>query len=168
MCALSASCTALERSRSGAMSQTQNAKNALLRSKVKQVQMTVAASPGTKAFVYRNMVKALPWFTSVREKITDPAYSPWFMNFSAAVVADHTKAHVPVCDDNYHPPLCSDFYHDQSQTPGFPHGDGNCAPPACDVGSVPVGEWGVRVSEWGGRRSFNFFMPVQSCPAPLF
>jgi hypothetical protein len=51
----------------------------------------VTASPNTKAFVYRNMIKALPWFTSVRKKITDPAYAPWFMNFSKEVVADHTK-----------------------------------------------------------------------------
>ena len=96
---------------------------------VKQVDLTVAASPDTKAFVYRNMIKALPWFTSVREKLTDPAYGAWFMNFSAAVVANHSAAHVPVCDDNYSPPLCSTFYHDQSQTPGYPHGDGDCAAP---------------------------------------
>jgi hypothetical protein len=75
--------------------------------------MTTAASPGTKSFVYRNMIKALPWFSSVREKLTDPAYSAWFMNFSDAVIADHTKAHVPVCDNNYNPPLCSNHYHDQ-------------------------------------------------------
>lgn len=87
------------------------------------------------------MVKALPWFTSVREKITNPAYAPWFLNFSAEVIADNSKAHVPVCDDNYSPPLCSNYYHDQSQTPGYPHGDGNCAAPGCDVGSVPVGEY---------------------------
>ena len=108
---------------------------------VEQVKQTVAASPGTKAFVYRNMIKALPWFTSVREKLTDPAYGAWFMNFSDAVVANHSAAHVPVCDANYDPPRCSNFYHDQSQTPGYPHGDGNCAPPGCDVGSVPVGEY---------------------------
>ena len=30
---------------------------------VKQTAMTVAASPDTKVFVYRNMIKALPWFT---------------------------------------------------------------------------------------------------------
>jgi len=63
------------------------------------------------------------------------------MNFSKAIIADHTKAHVPVCDDNYSPPLCSNLYHDQSQTPGYPHGDGNCLAPGCDVGSVPVGEY---------------------------
>ena len=145
---------------------------------VKQVQMTVAASPKTKVFVYRNMVKgmsrlrrffpprhrvlcchrctdyrpltptmyrglckALPWFTSVRKIITDPAYAPWFIKFSKQIIENHTKAHVPVCDKNYDPPLCSDYYHDQSQTPGYPHGDGDCAAPGCDVGTVPVGEY---------------------------
>jgi len=49
--------------------------------------------------------------------------------------------HVPQCDNNYSPPLCTDLYHDQGQTPGYPHGDGDCSPPACDVGSVPVGEY---------------------------
>ena len=63
------------------------------------------------------------------------------MNFSAAVRANHSASHSPVCDSNYDPPLCSHLYHDQGQTPGYPVGDGNCAPPVCDVGSVPVGEY---------------------------
>ena len=63
------------------------------------------------------------------------------MRFSDAVIANHSLAHVPVCDDNYNPPRCTELYHDQTQTPGFPHGDGNCAAPGCDVGSVPVGEY---------------------------
>ena len=48
---------------------------------------------------------------------------------------------MPVCDNNYSPPLCTNFYHDQGQTPGYPHGDGDCSPPACDVGTIPVGEY---------------------------
>lgn len=43
------------------------------------------------------------------------------------------------CDDNYNPPLCSDYYHSQEQSPGFPHGDGDCASPGCDCGKVPCG-----------------------------
>ena len=43
------------------------------------------------------------------------------------------------CDDNYDPPLCSDKYHSQEQSPGYPHGDGDCAAPACDCGKVPCG-----------------------------
>ena len=39
-------------------------------------------------------LQALPWYTSVREKVTDPAYSAWFMKFSAAVIANHSTAHV--------------------------------------------------------------------------
>ena len=45
----------------------------------------------------------------------------------------------PKCDNNYDPPLCSDLFHSQEQTPGYPQGDGNCAAPACDCGSVPCG-----------------------------
>ena len=63
------------------------------------------------------------------------------MKFSDEVIANHSAAHVPVCDDNYSPPRCSHLYHDQVQTPGYPHGDGVCTPPGCDVGSVPVGEY---------------------------
>ncbi len=46
-----------------------------------QAEAVKAIDPNTKVFVYRNFVKALPWFTSVREKIQDPAYSGWFSTF---------------------------------------------------------------------------------------
>ena len=108
-----------------------------------QVERSAKVSPESTYFVYRNGVKALPWFTSVRVKLNDPAYSQWFMNFSEVVIANHSVAHVPVCDTNYSPARCSDFYHDQEQTPELAGGDGNaCAPPGCDVGPhVPVGEY---------------------------
>lgn len=48
------------------------------------------------------------------------------MKFSPTVIANHSAAHVPVCDDNYNPPRCSNLYHDHAQTPGYPHGDGTC------------------------------------------
>jgi len=108
---------------------------------VEQVKKTTEASPGTTVWVYRNAIKALPWYTTVRVKLTDPAYSPWFMKFSDAVIANHSAAHIPVCDSNYNPPRCSNLYHDQDQTPGYPKGDGVCLPPGCDVGSVPIGEY---------------------------
>lgn len=80
---------------------------------VDQVQKTTSASPGTTVWVYRNGIKALPWYTLVRKKVTDPTYAAWFMKFSPAVIANHSAAHVPVCDANYDPPRCSDLYHDQ-------------------------------------------------------
>ena len=106
---------------------------------VKQVEMSHEASPGTSFFIYRNAIKALPWYTSVREKLEDPAYAAWFLKFGPPTVG--SGWHVPQCDNNYSPPLCTEFYHDQEQTPGFPHGDGDCSPPACDVGKIPVGEY---------------------------
>jgi len=36
---------------------------------VTQVKRVKAINPDTKTFVYRNLVKALPWYTSVREKL---------------------------------------------------------------------------------------------------
>jgi hypothetical protein len=40
---------------------------------VAQAEAVKAIDPHTKVFVYCNFVKALPWFTSVREIIQDHA-----------------------------------------------------------------------------------------------
>ena len=106
---------------------------------IEQVAMTKAANPAARVFVYRNLVKALPWYTSVREKVSDPAYAGWFLKFGAPTV-NGSSYHVPTCDDSYSPPLCSGLYHDRDQTPGHPKGDGDCALP-CDCGGVPCGEY---------------------------
>lgn len=105
---------------------------------IEQVHMTKAANPATRVFVYRNLVKALPWFETVQAKISDPAYAGWFLPFGPPTVGDHWT--VPNCDKNYDPPLCSTYYHDQDQTPQHPHGDGSCTLP-CDCGGVPCGEY---------------------------
>lgn len=106
---------------------------------VEQAALTKAYNNETRVFVYRNFVKALPWYTFVRERISDPAYSGWFLPFGPPTV-NGTRWHVPQCDDNYDPPLCSSLYHDQEQTPQHPHGDGSCVDP-CDCGGVPCGEY---------------------------
>ena len=69
---------------------------------VNQVKMAAATSPGTSYMIYRNFVKALPWYTLVREKITDPAYHSWFLKFGKPTVGNGW--HVPQCDNNYSPP----------------------------------------------------------------
>ena len=83
-------------------------------------------------------MQALPWYTSVREKISDPAYSGFFLRFGPPTVGNGW--HVPECDKNYDPPLCTSLYHDQDQTPNHPKGDGDCVLP-CDCGGVPCGEY---------------------------
>ena len=104
---------------------------------VEQAKHVKALNKGTRVWVYRNLVKALPWYSSVREKLCDPNYAGWFLKFDPKV----PKPHVPKCDNNYDPPKCSEFYHDQEQTPGHPHGDGNCVQFPCDCGCVPCGEY---------------------------
>ena len=96
--------------------------------------MTTAATKDTTVWVYRCSVYAYPWFTSVRTILDDPAYAPWFINFKPV-----GPWHSPKCDNNYSPPKCSNFYHMQEQSPGYPHGDGDCAAPACDCGNNPCG-----------------------------
>lgn len=106
---------------------------------VEQAARTLAAAPDTIVFSYKNFPKALPWFSTVRAKLTDPAYASWFVAFGPPTVGDGW--HVPNCDTNYQPPRCSALYHDNLQVPGYPTGDGVCTAPGCDVGSVPVGEY---------------------------
>ena len=97
----------------------------------------------TRAMVYRNTCKALPWFEVVRMKLEDPAYAPWFLNFASNATVNGSY-YSPPSDAHDDPPLCSNFYHDSvcpayesgaCQGPGYPTGDGVCAPPGCDVGS---------------------------------
>jgi hypothetical protein len=69
-------------------------------------------------------------YTSVRDKITDPNYSGWFLKSKPGGSLPNGSYHVSQCDDNYDPPLCSPLYHDKDQTPcvsdllffaSFPH-----------------------------------------------
>jgi len=124
-----------------------------------QVKITTAATPGATVWVYRCSVygsfirevcdfliyfltctphpttrPAYPWYTSVRTLLDNPAYEPWFIKFKPK-----GPWFSPKCDNNYNPAKCSDYYHMQEQTPGYPHGDGTCAAPACDCGTVPCG-----------------------------
>ena len=39
---------------------------------LKQAELTKAINPHSKTWVSRNLVKALPWFGTVREKMDDP------------------------------------------------------------------------------------------------
>ena len=120
--------------------------------------VAASAARSPKAWVYRNTCKALPWYSSVRALLEDPAYAPWFLRYGPRAPINGTAYYSPKCDPNSG--LCSDLYHDSTQSPdyarmpacavtgdcsvqvpGFPFGDGNCTAPACDVGSIPVGEY---------------------------
>lgn len=128
---------------------------------VEQAVMTKEA--GAKhVFVYRNIVKALPWFSSVREKLLDPAYSGFFLPFalssksssSSSSSRDSQETHHDPVSIRYHVPSCaaenstkcSPYYHDQEQTPQVPTvdnptPDGICTE-YCDCGQdLPCGEY---------------------------
>lgn len=98
---------------------------------ITQAQTLKATKPANgvtpRVFVYLNGIKALPWFTVVREKISDPAYAGWFLHFNTS------HPHVPT--DN------TTLYHDHMQTP-----DSQMCHGPCDCGGVPCGEylWDLR------------------------
>ena len=94
----------------------------------KQCEAVLAADPGVpgeqpRCWVYRNTIKALNWYTSVRQKLDDPRYSGWFIKFrgfsdvqypGGQGKAQNGTFHVPTCDwfgNATHPPKCSGFYH---------------------------------------------------------
>jgi hypothetical protein len=105
-----------------------------------QAEMVMAADQKpnrTKVWIYRNTIKALNWFSAVREKLDDPAYSSWFIRFDPGQNGNYSQ---PACDVNWSPPKCSPFWHDQAQSPAYPEGDGSCANP-CFCGINPCGEY---------------------------
>ena len=102
--------------------------------------MTKAANPNTHSWVHRNIVKALPWFSSVREILDDPAYSGFFLKFDTDV-----DTAVPRCAAE-NATKCSLFYHDQMQTPAVPtpenpNPDGSCPETGCNSGLNTTGEY---------------------------
>ena len=70
-----------------------------------QAEATHAVNPDTHVMVYRNSIKALPWFTSVREKLEDPAFWGFFLPY-----ANCTRHE---CG----PSASANLYHDTLQTP---------------------------------------------------
>lgn len=111
---------------------------------LKQAEMTKAHARSLgidqKVWVYRNLVKALPWYSSVRALLNDSRYSDFFLKFD-----DRAKPfHVPQCDSNSG--RCTEYYHDQTQSPqsgancSSCKNCGCCVDGACDVGIQPCGE----------------------------
>jgi carbamoylphosphate synthase small subunit len=58
----------------------------------------------------RNLVKALSWYSDVSEKLADPSYSGWFLQFDAAKAGNYSSS---PCTEG----VCSQHYHSQDQTP---------------------------------------------------
>merc|ERR1719231_541787 len=144
--------------------------------------MVYAQDPGVpgyapRVWAYRNTIKALNWYSSVREKLDDPKYASWFIKFKGFSNSPYPGGqgksangsfHVPTCDwyNNGTAPRCSGFYHDQEQTPEHPGGgapyrvDGDCIE-QCDCGSTnPCAEYifDHRGGEVEGRTFRDWFI----------
>ena len=70
----------------------------------KQAEMVLELDAGIegeqpKVWIYRNTIKALNWFTSVRDKLDDADYADWFVPF-----ANYSG---PQSNGSYHVPACT-------------------------------------------------------------
>eukprot|EP01052_Picozoa_sp_SAG31_P009046 SAG31_NODE_467_length_15267_cov_13.792919_22_plen_300_part_00 len=133
-----------------------------------QAELIKKDAPASHLWVYRNPVLAMPWMTSVRKIMDDPAYDRWFLHFKlgadnrSAVHHDNDGTYMNrVCDTTYSPPKCSELWHSQiqvmatkgaNQSVSYPpdkthktwwqkpvNPDGTCTGKHCDCGRVPCG-----------------------------
>lgn len=98
---------------------------------VKQAALNKAQNPTAKVFVYRNIVKALPWYTEVRKLLQDQTKWGWFIPYDGC----RTAAGEYVCKNNATGEVdaTANLYHDELQTPGYNQRhlagpDGKCPP----------------------------------------
>lgn len=138
---------------------------------VKQAARNKAKNPTAKVFVYRNIVKALPWYTEVRALLQDQSTWGFFIPYAHCRTATGDY----VCKNNVTGAIdaTANLYHDEEQTPGWTgggnggpdgvcHGDtkgNNVSGPtqsgACDCGDgVSCGEYlfnhlnGTKLTSW--------------------
>lgn len=132
-----------------------------------KAKITHSLNPAAHAWVYRNSIKALPWFTLVREKLANQAYWGWFLankgcNPAPGVYTCGTTATVSgeggarVCGREegsaffadcarcYLPllPPQTNLYHDFEQTPRGDCGEGiECGEYLFDLRNTSVQAW---------------------------
>jgi hypothetical protein len=71
-----------------------------------------------KVWIYRNTIKALNWFTSVREKLDDPAYAGWFVPFANySGPRSNGSYHVPACTFEKCSGFCERLYRPRPSMP---------------------------------------------------
>ena len=84
---------------------------------VQQAARNKARNPTARVFVYRNIVKALPWYTEVRKLLQDQSFWGWFVPYDGCRTADGEY----VCKNNVTGVIdaTANLYHDEQQTPGW-------------------------------------------------
>ena len=91
---------------------------------LEQAARNKAANPRAKIFVYRNLVKALPWFAEVRRLLQNRRYWGFFIPYAGC---KNSTTGEYVCRNNVTGVVdaSSNLYHDEKQSPGWTTGGGN-------------------------------------------
>ena len=85
---------------------------------LQQAARNKAANPRAKVFVYRNLVKALPWFAEVQQLLQDQRYWGFFIPYQGC---KHNTTGEFLCRNNVTGLIdaSSNLYHDEKQSPGW-------------------------------------------------
>ena len=88
---------------------------------VEQAARNKAKNPAARVFVYRNIVKALPWYLEVSQLLMDQQYWGYFIPYADC----RTAAGEYVCQNNVTGAVDAgaNLYHDHEQTPGWTGGE---------------------------------------------
>ena len=97
---------------------------------VEQAARTKALNPRSKVFVYRNIVKALPWYAEIRALLADQRFWGWFLPYKGCY-DNATRTYT--CGAN----ATANLYHDHEQTPGWPGGRSSKIDGICHNHTVP-------------------------------
>jgi hypothetical protein len=66
---------------------------------VEQAARHKAKTPDARVFVYRNLVKALPWFTEVRELLQNKSRWDWFISYERLPLHKVLQVASSPCDE---------------------------------------------------------------------
>ena len=111
-----------------------------------QAEAVHALNPAQHTWVYSQYSKALPWMTSVREKLEDRNYERWFIPKPTCLAYD--------CGDN----ATANLWHDESQTPNATGDCGNgveCGQYLFDLRNASLREWMASSEYLGTNRSLG-------------
>ena len=129
---------------------------------IEQAAQVKAANPRTHVWVYRQLVKALPWYKDIGEKMADPRYSGWFLPFRKGGASDLRNGswHVPPCTGG----LCSSLYHSQDQVqPDGCNGTCDCSGVPCAPHPVAPPSPGLVAGTYGERASYTYAGVESTC-----
>jgi hypothetical protein len=119
-----------------------------MRYQLEQASQLRENNPSVLVWNYRNSIKMIPYYPAVREILSDPRFSPWFLSYRSANATPFVN---PQCDVTWTPPVCSTIFHDEKGWAPPIILPSDCGPTPCDCGGaqgVPCSAFYLDFRRW--------------------